>query len=252
MQESEDPAKTCHCPYPDCGLLSPYHERAADDAQPAKAYICPGCSRPFSARSSAAVQKLLAAHSQQLRRFEAANRCAPRGALTESAPCPSLFEPDPEQQPLIVVVDNIRSLHNVGAVFRTADAAGFSYIYLCGLTGVPPRNEIAKVSLGAENWIPYRYEMFLPAAVAPLKAKGYQIVALEKCPGSIGLREALEQNSLHLPLALILGNEVGGLSHEGVAMADYVCHLNMRGQKESLNVSVAFGVASYFLAEYLL
>jgi tRNA G18 (ribose-2'-O)-methylase SpoU len=162
------------------------------------------------------------------------------------------LEPDPAVDKLIVVLDNIRSLHNVGAIFRTADAAGFSYLYLCGLTGVPPRNEISKVSLGSETWLPYKYEMFLPAVVAPLKKKGYNIVALEKCPGSTGLYESLKAGQLQLPLALIVGNEVGGLSHEGVALADHICHLNMRGKKESLNVSVAFGVASYFLAELLL
>jgi 23S rRNA (guanosine2251-2'-O)-methyltransferase len=188
----------------------------------------------------------MAAHNLQSRRSAPPNRSTP------VSPAPSLVEPNPAQHPLIVILDNIRSLHNVGAIFRTADAAGFSYLYLCGLTGAPPRNEIAKVSLGAETWMPYRYELFLPAVVAPLKKIGYQIVALEKCPGSIGLYESLKEGSLQLPLALIVGNEVGGLSHEGVAMADNVCHLNMRGKKESLNVSVAFGVASYFFAEHLL
>ncbi|MBS1995897.1 MAG: hypothetical protein JSS86_06285 [Cyanobacteria bacterium SZAS LIN-2] len=247
MQTPEDLTKVCQCPYPDCGALSPFSERAPDDAQPMKAHVCPDCSRPFSPRSVAAVEKLLTAHSIQQRRSTVlANWVAP------VAPMPCETEPDPAVHKLIVVADNIRSLHNVGAIFRTADAAGFSYVYLCGLTGAPPRNEIAKVSLGAETWLAYRYEMFLPAAVMPLKKKGYQIVALEKCQGSIGLREGLQEGLLHLPLALIVGNEVGGLSHEGVALADYICHLNMRGKKESLNVSVAFGVASYFLAEYLL
>jgi 23S rRNA (guanosine2251-2'-O)-methyltransferase len=187
------------------------------------------------------VQQLLVAQDRQ--QWHA--RTSPTSGL-------STDDPDPAKDKLIVVLDNIRSLHNVGAIFRTADAAGFSFLYLCGLTGVPPRNEIAKVSLGAETWLSYRYEIFLPAAVAPLKEKGYQIVALEKCSGSIDLYESLVESRLQLPLALIVGNEVGGLSHEGVAMADHVCHLNMRGKKESLNVSVAFGVASYFLAEHLL
>jgi tRNA G18 (ribose-2'-O)-methylase SpoU len=194
----------------------------------------------------ASVQKLLSAYNLHLRR---------RASPLPDAPGPANHlpqEPDPAVDKLVVVLDNIRSLHNVGAIFRTADAAGFSYLYLCGLTGVPPRNEIAKVSLGSETWLSYRYEMFLPAAVLPLKEKGYQIIALEKCPGSTDLYQSLEEGRLQLPVALIVGNEVGGLSHEGVFMADHVCHLNMRGKKESLNVSVAFGVASYFLAEHLL
>jgi 23S rRNA (guanosine2251-2'-O)-methyltransferase len=81
---------------------------------------------------------------------------------------------------LVVVLDDIRSLHNVGAVFRTADAAGFSHVYLSGITGVPPRKEIAKVSLGAEDWLPYSYHLFLPEILLPLKAAGYSIVALER------------------------------------------------------------------------
>jgi len=242
--EENSLAQDCQCPYSDCGALSQFFERAPHDDKPLKAHTCPSCLRSFSPRSVAAVQKLQAAHAIQHRRALAHSQ-APLIEQAEHAP-------DPERDRLVVVLDNIRSLHNVGAIFRTADAAGFSYLYLCGLTGSPPRNEIAKVSLGAETWLPFRYEVFLPAAIKVLKDRGYQIVALEKCDGSVGLYQSLLGNKLSLPLALIVGNEVGGLSHEGAAMADHICHLSMRGKKESLNVSVAFGVASYFLAEYLL
>lgn len=153
---------------------------------------------------------------------------------------------------LVVVLDDVRSLHNVGAVFRTADAAGFSHVYLCGITGVPPRKEISKVSLGAEDWIPYSYHLFLPELLLPLKAAGYSIVALERNQTSKSLYQALNSRVLKTPLCLIVGNEVLGVSMEGLELCDQVCHLNMRGKKESLNASVAFGVAAYFLAESLL
>ncbi len=157
-----------------------------------------------------------------------------------------------EQQKLVVVLDDIRSLHNVGAVFRTADAAGFSHVFLAGITGVPPRKQIAKVSLGAEDWIPFSYHSFLPDIILPLKKQGYSILALEKNASSRPLYNELMEKKLSLPLCLVLGNEVQGVSPEALALADHVCHLSMRGQKESLNASVAFGVAAYFLAEALL
>jgi tRNA G18 (ribose-2'-O)-methylase SpoU len=231
----------CQCPYPDCGALSSFSPRSEKDDSPLKAHNCPQCGRKFSPRSLAQVEQLLSANAKQKRKLAAGEDLPFAGE-----------PPDPRRDKLVVVADNIRSLHNVGAIFRTADAAGFSYLYLCGMTGVPPRNEIAKVSLGSETWLPFRYEVYLPAAVLPLKQLGYNIVALEKCPGSTGLYESLVEGRLQLPLALIVGNEVGGLSHEGVALSDNICHLSMRGKKESLNVSVAFGVASYFLAEHLL
>lgn len=164
----------------------------------------------------------------------------------------SIIAPEPDLAKLVVVLDDVRSLHNVGAVFRTADAAGFSHVYLSGITGVPPRKEIAKVSLGAEDWLPYSYHLFLPEILLPLKAAGYSIVALEREQNSRSLYQALICGALKLPLCLLVGNEVQGVSVEGLALCDDICHLNMRGKKESLNASVAFGVAAYFLAEILL
>lgn len=164
----------------------------------------------------------------------------------------TIIAPEPDVAKLVVVLDDIRSLHNVGAVFRTADAAGFSHVYLSGITGVPPRKEIAKVSLGAEDWLPYSYHLFLPEILLPLKAAGYSIVALERDKNSRSLYQALTAGALKLPLCLLVGNEVQGVSVEALALCDDICHLNMRGKKESLNASVAFGVAAYFLAETLL
>lgn len=151
---------------------------------------------------------------------------------------------------LVVVVEDLRSLHNVGAIFRTADGAGFSRLYLCGITGLPPRKEIAKVSLGAEDTVPWEFYPFIAGCLRALKSSGYQIVCLEKNDQSLSLYRCLRDGKVKKPLALVVGNEVGGLSKEAMHYSDLTCHLLMKGIKESLNVSVAFGAASYLIAEY--
>lgn len=152
---------------------------------------------------------------------------------------------------IAVVLDDIRSLHNVGATFRSADAAGFTEVYLCGITGVPPRKEIAKVSLGAEEWLPYNYRVNIVEVLVDLRRRGFTIVSLERNQESACLVTLLREGKLTKPLALVVGNEVTGVSPEAMALSDHICHLNMRGRKESLNVSVAYGVAAYFIAEGL-
>lgn len=142
---------------------------------------------------------------------------------------------------LIGVVDNVRSLHNVGAIFRTADGAGMERLILCGITGCPPRHEIRKAALGAEETVPWRYQKSAREAIAQLRADGYFVIALEKTTGSCSLYE------IDMPRAvgLVVGNEFEGSAPEVLAAADIVAHLPMRGQKISLNVSVAFGIAAY-------
>lgn len=152
---------------------------------------------------------------------------------------------------LVVVLEDLRSLHNVGAIFRTADGAGFGKVICCGITAVPPRPQIAKVSLGAEDYVAYQFYPLITEALFALKAQGYAIVSLEKNETSRSLFEALQEGSIGKPLALVLGNEVAGVSAEALHLSDAVCHLSMRGMKESLNVSVAFGAASYLIAEML-
>jgi tRNA G18 (ribose-2'-O)-methylase SpoU len=123
---------------------------------------------------------------------------------------------------------------------------------LCGITGVPPRKEIAKVSLGAEEWLAYEYRVYITEVLTLLKKQGYTIVALERNSHSQSLTALLRAGRLTTPLALIVGNEVSGVSPEALSLSDHICHLNMRGRKESLNAAVAYGVAAYFLAEALL
>lgn len=150
---------------------------------------------------------------------------------------------------LSVLVEDVRSLWNVGSIFRSSDGSGFQHIYLSGISGSPPRKEIEKVSLGAEQNISWEYHMNPLAAIKDLKAKGIQIVGLEKTKDSELLTYALEQKKIRTPMCLIVGNEVSGLSPQLLDACELVCHLPMRGKKESLNVAVAFGIAAYLIAE---
>lgn len=220
------------CPFPDCLAEFEVLSEATDRFPSA---FCPDCGRACLARPVQLLDDLIK-----------------RRQLGQSGSGPHLHCSSGQEADLVVVLDDIRSLHNVGATFRTADAAGFGHVYLCGITGLPPRKEISKVSLGAEDWLPFTYRVYLLEVLADLKKRGYTIVALERNDHSHSLATLLAEGALASPLALIVGNEVTGVSPEGLQMSDYVAHLNMRGRKESLNVAVAYGVAAYFLAEALL
>lgn len=146
-----------------------------------------------------------------------------------------------------IILPDIRSCHNVGALFRTADACGVDFLYLTGYTATPPKPQIDKVALGAEQWMPWKHYADTLRLVRSLKAKGVQIVALEKNETSVNI------GSVHFtgPLALIVGNEVDGVDKRILKLADSVVHIPMYGRKESLNVSVAAGIAMYEIATSL-
>lgn len=147
----------------------------------------------------------------------------------------------------ILILDNIRSVHNVGSLFRTADGAGFSSVFLAGTTPAPidrfgrKRNDFAKVSLGAEESILWKYFETTKDAIEEAVREGYEIVALEQSSRSIPFDQY--QGKKHT--ALVLGEETKGLSPELLAMCDSILEIPMRGNKESLNVSVAGGIAMY-------
>lgn len=143
--------------------------------------------------------------------------------------------------PVAVILDDIRSLHNVGAVFRTADAVALEHLYLCGISGTPPRDEIRKTSLGAEETVPWSYHADATEVVGDLRKRGYQIVVLEQTTASVDY----DQAQFRFPLCLIIGHEYNGVSDKLVELADLAVDLPMLGIKHSLNVSVAFGVAVY-------
>lgn len=149
----------------------------------------------------------------------------------------------------IAVLHNIRSLHNVGSVFRTADGAGVGKLYLTGYTPSPVdelgrvRKEISKTALGAEHTVLWEKVQSIARVIQKLKKDGYTIVALEKTKESIDYRSFAPK----LPLALVIGNEVRGISTQLLKKMDAVIDIPMRGKKESLNVSIAFGIAAYQL-----
>jgi len=146
---------------------------------------------------------------------------------------------------IFALLHNIRSLHNVGSMFRTADGAGVKKLFLCGETGTPPRAEIAKTALGAEESVPWEYWMDAKDCVSKLKKGGIRIVALELAPKSVDYRKFKAGG----PICLVVGNEVGGIPPDVLRLCDSTIQIPMRGKKESLNVSVAFGVAVYELSK---
>lgn len=142
----------------------------------------------------------------------------------------------------IVLLENIRSLHNVGAVFRTADGAGWDEIILGGYTGTPPDRRIEKVSLGAEEYIPWSHQENVIETVTKLKKKGYFIAALEQSSTSKNIfRTKIKPENF----LLILGNEIEGVSPELLKLTDEHLEIPMHGKKGSLNVSIAAGIALY-------
>lgn len=145
-----------------------------------------------------------------------------------------------DKTPLVVVLDNIRSLNNVGSVFRSSDAFKLEKIYLCGVTATPPNAEIHKTALGAEDSMEWEYEEDTKAVVAKLKQEGYKIFAVEQVQNSIMLdRVELDKTNKYV---LILGNEVKGVQQEVVDICDFAVEIPQFGTKHSLNVSVAAGI----------
>lgn len=143
-----------------------------------------------------------------------------------------------------LVLPNIRSCHNVGALFRTADALGVSKLFLVGYTAAPPKPQIDKVSLGAEKWVPFERRGDLKELILDLKNEGVNVVALE----SGKMSSDISKERFPGPKALIVGNEVDGIEPEILKLCDKVVHIPMRGKKESLNVSVAAGIAMYVMS----
>lgn len=143
---------------------------------------------------------------------------------------------------IYVVLDNIRSRENVGSIFRTADAAGVSKVYLCGTTPCPPHEKISKTALGAETYVPWEYYKQTGRLIDKLKKEALQVFGLEN---SKDAKNIFQLRSSTPKLALILGNEVRGLSATILKKCDKKIAIPMYGRKESLNVAVAAGIAVY-------
>lgn len=152
----------------------------------------------------------------------------------------------PERFPVAIVLDNLRSAYNVGSIFRTAACAYLSELVLCGVTAYPPHKEVEKTALGATAMIPWRHVPHTLEAVRELKEQGWTVAALEIAETSVPI-QLLEPK--HFPLALVVGNEVSGVDDAVLAEADLAVEVPQFGEKESLNVAVALGIAVYLLLE---
>lgn len=150
---------------------------------------------------------------------------------------------------MLVILHNIRSLHNVGSIFRTADAAGVKKIYLCGITPAPldemkrPIQQLTKVSLGAEKTVAWEKIKSTVAVINKLKKEGYRVLAVEQD------KKSVPYNKIKInpeKIALIVGNEVKGLPKSILKLSDKILEIPMYGKKESLNVSVTFGIVVFF------
>ncbi len=145
-----------------------------------------------------------------------------------------------EKTPIALVLDNVRSAHNVGSAFRTADAFALKHICLCGITAQPPHREILKTALGATETVDWSYHHSVADAVTSLQAQGYQVWAVEQVSGSRMLQDFAPSGEQ--PIALIFGNEVDGVSDEALARVDGALEIPQFGTKHSLNVSVSMGI----------
>ena len=149
----------------------------------------------------------------------------------------------------VVILDNIRSVYNVGSIFRTSDALGINKIYLCGCTPTPvdrfgrARQDLAKVALGAEKDIAWEYCADTKEIIKKLNKRGFQIIAVEQDKKSVDFKKV----KVKYPVAIVMGNEVGGIDKIILTLCDVIAEIPMMGNKESLNVSVSFGIAGYQL-----
>ena len=154
-----------------------------------------------------------------------------------------------DKTPLVLILPNIRSAMNIGAIFRTADAVGAEKIYLCGYSATPNHPKVAKTAIGAEETVPWEYIKETNQVINKVKNSGYQIIGLEFNQRA----EKIWETDFKFPIALIVGNEIHGIPEDQIELCDKIIYLPMLGKKESLNVATATGIASYnILEKYLL
>lgn len=152
---------------------------------------------------------------------------------------------------MIAILDNIRSVHNVGSIFRTADAAGVEKVFCCGITPAPLdrfkhiRSDFAKVALGAEKSVAWESRKSTTELITELKNDGWKIFVVEQASNSIPYHRASIKMKKSEKIALVVGAEVDGVSKEVLGVADKILEIPMHGKKESLNVAVAFGVVAF-------
>lgn len=150
-----------------------------------------------------------------------------------------------EKSPFTIVLDNIRSFHNVGSVFRSADAFLVEAIYLCGITGTPPHREIHKTALGATESVIWKYFGTTLEAIDKLKKEGYGIISIEQAEESVSLRDF--HPKIGKKYGLVFGHEINGVAQEVVDKSDYVIEIPQFGTKHSFNISVTVGIVLWDL-----
>lgn len=153
---------------------------------------------------------------------------------------------DKKKIPIIIVLDNIRSAHNVGSVFRTSDAFLIEKIYLCGICPIPPKKEIQKTALGATESVDWEYKKSTIECLKQLKTEGYYIACIEQANHAVTLQNFTFQNITKL--ALVFGNEVDGIDDNCIAESDNVIEIPQHGTKHSFNVSVSAGIVLWDLS----
>jgi tRNA(Leu) C34 or U34 (ribose-2'-O)-methylase TrmL len=251
------------CPRPECGAIFEVEERWLG-----RALDCARCACAFTARPEALWRRLVRreaalvagdvaravpaseADARRQRRYlyhpapEGDTRGA--GLSRDFAYESSLDREAPAAPPidLVAVLDDVRSQWNVGAVFRTADAAGLRALVLCGITPMPPARGVCKTALGAETMVPWAYRASVVEALSALSSQGREIVALEIAADA----ESVFDAPMSRRAALVIGNEVVGVSAEARRLCARSVMIPMSGRKGSLNVAVAFGVAAFALA----
>ena len=154
-----------------------------------------------------------------------------------------------EKLPLTVVLDNVRSLNNIGSVFRTSDAFRVEHIALCGITATPPHREIHKTALGAEESVEWSYHEEAVACVRGLKEKGYRVYAVELAHDSLKL--GTDEVATDKPVAIVFGNEIDGVQEEVMELCDGYLEIPQAGTKHSLNVSCAAAIVIWELFKQL-
>ena len=148
---------------------------------------------------------------------------------------------------VVVILDNVRSAHNVGSAFRSCDSFKVDKIWLCGICAIPPSADIRKSALGAEESVPWEYSESPLDAIARLRGEGYTIVSVEQTVGSVSLESFEPENGVKY--ALVFGNEVDGVGQDVVDASDFTLEIPQFGTKHSLNVSVSVGVVLWHLTE---
>ncbi len=154
-----------------------------------------------------------------------------------------------EKTPIIIVLDDIRSLHNIGSVFRTADAFLIEKIYLCGITATPPNKEIHKTALGATDTVVWEYQKDVLEVISSIKNEGISVWAIEQVENAVFLNDFRPENGKKY--ALVFGNEVKGVSQEAIKLCDGTIEIPQLGTKHSLNISVSAGIVVWDIFQKL-